>query len=123
MLESKVWRVDYRRLNPACYICSGQATIIAISSTTTGDVLVRTLCDAHARGEQDHCKGQGMVFAGSTRVVNMWSNATMMDSAVLKEMSEAAKVDPELLDDAVEALERRKELISVSLDQQEKSDD
>ena len=123
VLETKVWRVDYRKIEPKCHYCDQPSTVIAVSSTTTSDLLVRTLCDEHGKGEQHHCIEQGMVHAGQTSIANAWTSATLMDPVVLAEMAETAKADPELLDDAVDALEQRRGLPTVPLDPEEKKDD
>ena len=86
--EPKVWRMDYRRLNPVCAYCPEPATVIGVASTTDSTVLVKTLCDEHGVGEQQHCKDQGMVMAGATSSDDTWTDATLLDPEALRQMAD-----------------------------------
>ena len=122
MIESKAWRVDYRKLNPSCKYCGEDSTTISVTTTTAGDVLVSTLCDEHAKGEKEHCKEKGMVFAGDSVVAGAWTDATMLDPSVLLEMSDAA-LGADRIKEAAEILAKRKGLPVTNLEEVGKSDD
>ena len=52
--EPEVARVDYRRINPKCYVCDGSSTVVRITAATDGELYVSTLCEQHAVGEQKY---------------------------------------------------------------------
>ena len=78
MTEPKPTRVDYRVLNPVCAYCTEPSTVIAVTQTETGDVLVRTMCLPHSVGEKDHCLAEGMMCAGPTDVPGAFTDSVLL---------------------------------------------
>lgn len=108
--EPKVWRVDYRRLNPVCAYCPNEATVIGVVTTLDSNVGVKTLCDEHATGELQHCKDEGMVMAGETALDNVWTDATLLDPTTLRQMADMFPNADDFTDtmkEAADALEER----------------
>ncbi len=50
--EPTVCSVHYRKLHPTCNYCSSAPTVIRVTLSVEGAVMVATLCDKDARGEQ-----------------------------------------------------------------------
>ncbi len=87
MTEAKAIRIDYRKLNPVCSYCEKTSESIRVTTTTTGDVLVSTLCDFHSKDEPRFLvEEKGMVLAGETTEDDMFSNATLFDPEVAKKI-------------------------------------
>ena len=110
MEETKVYRLDYRRLNRVCTYCTKPSTVIKVITTTGGDILVGTLCDLHAKGEQEHFrKNDGLVMAGKDKTGDARTDATLIDPNVLREMASGklamGKGVQKLLADAADSFE------------------
>lgn len=110
MEETKVYRLDYRNLNRVCTYCTKPSTVIKVITTTTGDILVGTLCELHAKGEQEHFrKNDGLVMAGQSKVAGARTDATLIDPNAIREMADGgmamSKDVQKLLSDAADSFE------------------
>ena len=107
MEETKVYRLDYRSLNRVCTYCTKPSTVIKVITTTTGDVMVGTLCEAHAKGEQGHfIANEGMVMAGDSVMAGTANSSTLIDPDAMRGMAKnIAEGGVKALVDAADELE------------------
>ena len=118
MIESKPFRIDYRHLNRVCAYCPAEAAIIAVTTMTDGDVIVRTLCKDHGVGEQKHARESGMALIGKSIAAGVSTDATLMDADVIREMAEkmdATGFDSETMKDLASDVEAVSKLKTVKL--------
>lgn len=101
-IEMKAIRIDYRKLVTTCAYCPLPSTIVRITQTNTGDLMVSTLCDTHHLGEKQHAIDEGMVFMGETSMAGAYTDAVLIDPEAMKEaMREAVEHG----DDAIAQME------------------
>lgn len=83
-------RIDYRKINPKCYICDGPSTVIRITQATDGELYVSTLCDEHAKGEQEHVDAEGDLenVPGTGTFINFELYDKLLDTGAMDELRE-----------------------------------
>jgi hypothetical protein len=61
MSEPTPLRIDYRKINLKCSVCSEPATVIRFTQATDGEVYVASLCADDAGGEQKQIVEEGVL--------------------------------------------------------------
>ncbi len=86
-------RVDYRKINPKCYVCGGESKVVRCTQATDGEVYISTLCEKHARGEQEHLVTDGEMenVEGTGTFVNMAFCEKLAESGAIEELGAAAE--------------------------------
>jgi hypothetical protein len=71
-------RIDYHKINPHCYVCGEDSEVVRITAGSDGELYVATLCEKHARGEQEHIHNEHedlQLVVGTGTFVNMAANS------------------------------------------------
>jgi hypothetical protein len=64
--QEGILRLDYRSLSHECGYCEKPPSVIRVTSTSAGTVLVLALCQHHARKEQKYAAEHGFVHVTGT---------------------------------------------------------
>lgn len=83
-------RIDYKKINPKCYICGGKSTVVRFTQATDGEIYVSALCDEHTKGEQQHLVDDGELqpVEGTGTFINTVLYEKLEGSSAMEELRE-----------------------------------